>query len=178
MVTDSEDDSNFVDSENDNDEDDDLAYEQNVTNDIQIEVEGRVSEGAKDIENEGKLTPKRGSTSASNQAHKPESVLKFMPTPRVDMRHADLNMLSGPSASLFVPEENSKWNIEAPVIITEEVDISTMVDELERLNSEEATRNRAERARTKTKEYEYNTSSSVPEENSKWNTEAHVIIIE
>ncbi|KAL2501246.1 Uncharacterized protein Fot_35094 [Forsythia ovata] len=34
------DDLDFVDYENDNDEDDDLTYEQNVTHDIQIEVEG------------------------------------------------------------------------------------------------------------------------------------------
>ncbi|KAL2476450.1 Uncharacterized protein Adt_37186 [Abeliophyllum distichum] len=52
MVTDFEDDPDFIDSENDNDENDGLACEQNVTDDIQIEVEGRVPQEANDIENE------------------------------------------------------------------------------------------------------------------------------
>ncbi|KAL2504838.1 SWIM-type domain-containing protein [Abeliophyllum distichum] len=52
MVTESNDDPDFVDSENDIDEDDDLSYEQNVTDDIQIEVEGRVFERAKDTKYE------------------------------------------------------------------------------------------------------------------------------
>ncbi|KAL2535125.1 Uncharacterized protein Adt_08476 [Abeliophyllum distichum] len=52
MVTESDEDPDFVDSENDIDEDDDLAYEQNVTDEIQIEVEDRVSERAEDVDNE------------------------------------------------------------------------------------------------------------------------------
>ncbi|KAL2518409.1 Uncharacterized protein Adt_14656 [Abeliophyllum distichum] len=52
MVTESDEDPDFVDSENDIDEDDDLAYEQNVTDKIQIEVEDRVSERAEDVDNE------------------------------------------------------------------------------------------------------------------------------
>ncbi|KAL2541328.1 hypothetical protein Adt_02306 [Abeliophyllum distichum] len=69
------------------------------------------------------------------------------------MRHADLNMLSRPSASSPVPGRMSKGNTEAHIVITEEIDISTTVDELEQLNSEEATRNRAERARAKRKRF-------------------------
>ncbi|KAL2518465.1 Uncharacterized protein Adt_14712 [Abeliophyllum distichum] len=52
MVTESDDNPDFVNSENDIDKDDDLAYEQNVTDDIQIKVEGRVFEQTEDIENE------------------------------------------------------------------------------------------------------------------------------
>ncbi|KAL2504839.1 Uncharacterized protein Adt_20460 [Abeliophyllum distichum] len=101
--------------------------------------------------NKGKLTPKRSTTSASNQTRETESMIQFIPTPGVDTRHADLNMLSGPEVSRPVAEGLSKGNteVEAAVIITEEVDISTMVDELEQLESPEATRNRAKRARAR-----------------------------
>ncbi|KAL2524177.1 hypothetical protein Adt_09231 [Abeliophyllum distichum] len=97
-----------------------------------------------------KLTPKRSTTSASNQARERESTLQFMPTPGANMQHGDLNVLSGPSASRHVAEGMSRGIKEAAVIITEEVDISTMVDELEQLESQEASRNRADRARART----------------------------
>ncbi|KAL2559872.1 Uncharacterized protein Fot_04611 [Forsythia ovata] len=99
----------------------------------------------------GKLTPKRSTTSASNQARETCSMLQFMPTPGVDTRHADFNVLSGPEVSRPVDEGLSKVNteVEAAVIITEEVDISSMVDELEQLESQEATRNRAERVQAR-----------------------------
>ncbi|KAL2497102.1 hypothetical protein Adt_22652 [Abeliophyllum distichum] len=100
-----------------------------------------------DAPTDGKLTPKRGSTSASNQ--EPQSIFKFIQTPGVDMRHADMNMLSGPLASSPLPERNNKENTDAPIIITKEVDVSTMVEELERLDSEKATSSRAERARAR-----------------------------
>ncbi|KAL2538030.1 Diaphanous autoregulatory (DAD) domain [Forsythia ovata] len=113
---------------------------------VEIERDNR-STGKK----KGKLTPKRSTTSASNQARETESMLQFMPTPGVDTRHADLNVLSGPEVSRPVTEGLSKRNTqaEAAVIVIEEVDISTMVDELEQLESQEATRNRAERARAR-----------------------------
>ncbi|KAL2480391.1 Uncharacterized protein Adt_33357 [Abeliophyllum distichum] len=99
----------------------------------------------------GKLTLKRSTTSASNQAWKTESKLQFMPTPSVNTRHACLNVLSGLEMSRPVAEGLSKENTKAEtaVIITEEVDISTMVDELEQMESQEATRNRVERARAR-----------------------------
>ncbi|KAL2529868.1 Uncharacterized protein Fot_22469 [Forsythia ovata] len=97
----------------------------------------------------GKLTPKRGSTSASHQADQPESMLQFMPTPGLSMRPVEINMRSGQSTSSPVAEGISNPQTEATVIRTEEVDISPMVDELEQLNSEEATRTRAERARAR-----------------------------
>ncbi|KAL2540374.1 Uncharacterized protein Adt_01352 [Abeliophyllum distichum] len=100
----------------------------------------------------GKLTPKRSTTSASNQARERESMLQFMPTLGANMQHGDLNVLSGLLASRPVAEGMSRGITEAAVIITEEVDISTMVDELEQLESQEATRNRADRARARTKE--------------------------
>ncbi|KAL2489684.1 uncharacterized protein Fot_42976 [Forsythia ovata] len=111
---------------------------------VEIERDNRSTE-------KKKLTPKRSTTSASNQAQETESMLQFMPTPGVDTRHADLNVLSGPEVSRPVAEGLSKGNteVEAAVIITEEVDISTMVDELEQLESQEATRNRVERARAR-----------------------------
>ncbi|KAL2513194.1 hypothetical protein Adt_18794 [Abeliophyllum distichum] len=124
MVTKSNDDPNFVDFENDIDEDDDLAYEKNVLDDIQIETESRVSKGTKDIGNE-------------------VDELEYPTSEELRSDYENLNVLSGSSASSPVLEGMSKGNTEAPVIITEEVGISTMVDELEQLESEEAIRNRA-----------------------------------
>ncbi|KAL2468299.1 Uncharacterized protein Fot_51824 [Forsythia ovata] len=76
---------------------------------------------------------------------------RFMPTPGVDTRHADFNVLSGPEVSRPVAEGLSKVNTEAEaaVIITEEVDISSIGDELEQFESHEATTNRAERTKAR-----------------------------
>ncbi|KAL2487203.1 Uncharacterized protein Adt_31959 [Abeliophyllum distichum] len=50
-MTDYEEDSGFIDSENEHD-DDDILYEQNVTHDIENEGEERVFEGAEEVDNE------------------------------------------------------------------------------------------------------------------------------
>ncbi|KAL2554890.1 hypothetical protein Fot_08509 [Forsythia ovata] len=96
-----------------------------------------------------KLTPRRISTNASNQPHEAQSGFQFMPTPGVDMRNAGVIISSGPSASSPVIEGNAKGENTAHVIRTEDINISTMVEELEILNAEESARSRDERARAR-----------------------------
>ncbi|KAL2470369.1 Uncharacterized protein Adt_38505 [Abeliophyllum distichum] len=77
-----------------------------------------------------KLTPRRSNTNASNQPHEAQSGFHFMPTPGMDMRNAAVIISSGPSASSPIIEEKSKGNNTAHEIRTEDINISTMVEEL------------------------------------------------
>ncbi|KAL2531204.1 Uncharacterized protein Adt_04555 [Abeliophyllum distichum] len=99
----------------------------------------------------GKLTPRRSSTNASNQPHEAQSGYQFMPTLGVDMRNAGVSISSGPSASSPIIDENSIWKTTVHVIRTKQVNISTMVDELENLNTDESAPNRDEKARARRK---------------------------
>ncbi|KAL2457160.1 Uncharacterized protein Adt_46495 [Abeliophyllum distichum] len=103
----------------------------------QVENEG---ENQRPGKKKAKLTPRRSSTNASNQPHKAQSGFQFMPTPGVDMRNAGVIISSRLSASSPVIEGNSKGKNTARVIRIEDINISTMVEELEILNAEESAR--------------------------------------
>ncbi|KAL2467629.1 hypothetical protein Fot_51154 [Forsythia ovata] len=82
-----------------------------------------------------KLVPNRGSEGPSIEAQQQHTVCHFMPTPGVDMR----GLREGPAAtSIDFEGGNEKENTTTPDVRVEEIDISPMVEELERLNDQES----------------------------------------
>ncbi|KAL2459809.1 Uncharacterized protein Fot_54553 [Forsythia ovata] len=102
-----------------------------------------------DSRNKEKLVPKRGIEGRTSQPQDTNSVYHFMPTPGVDLQ----GQREGPSASsLLVARGHDKGKS-----VMEEIDISTMVEDLERLNAEEAAITRDAKAHAKS---QINTRSS------------------
>ncbi|KAL2464987.1 Uncharacterized protein Adt_40838 [Abeliophyllum distichum] len=102
----------------------------------------------------GKLVPNKGNSVTSNQPQETNSVYHFMPTPRVNLQ----GQREGPASfSLHVVGGHEKGKSIVDDIQMEEIDISPMVEELERLNAEEAATTRSARARARS---QINTRSS------------------
>ncbi|KAL2555593.1 hypothetical protein Fot_00332 [Forsythia ovata] len=78
----------------------------------------------------GKMVPKRGNRCSSSQGEVLQSSFRFMPTPRVSHPCAVDGIMSGPSASM--PTDV------AIAVITQEVNISSMVDEMATQKAERA----------------------------------------
>ncbi|KAL2522170.1 Uncharacterized protein Fot_26093 [Forsythia ovata] len=105
-----------------------------------------------------KLVPNRGNEGPSTQAHQQDTLCQFMPTPGVDLR----GLQEGPAAtSTDVEGGNEKETVTTPDVRIEEVDISSMVEELQRLNDEEAVTSRSARANAR-RNYTKRSSRFVP----------------
>ncbi|KAL2509117.1 uncharacterized protein Fot_32764 [Forsythia ovata] len=101
-----------------------------------------------------KLVPNGGSEGPSIEAQPQHTVCHFMPTPGVNMR----GLRERPSAtSIDVEGGNEQENTTMPDVRVEEIDISPMVEELERLNGQESATRRSARANARRN---YTTSSS------------------
>ncbi|KAL2548200.1 Uncharacterized protein Fot_09730 [Forsythia ovata] len=87
----------------------------------------------------GKIVPSRGNRGSSSKGQVLQSSFPFMPTPGVSHPCTDDGMSSGPSICM-------PTNVVASVI-TQEVNISSMVDELQQLVAQEVATERAEKAR-------------------------------
>ncbi|KAL2558234.1 Uncharacterized protein Fot_02973 [Forsythia ovata] len=101
-----------------------------------------------------KLVPKRGNEGQSSQPQETNSVYHFMPTLGVDLQ----GQREGPSASsLPIVGGHDKGKTVVNDIRMEEIDISPMVEDLQRLNVEEVAATRDARARARS---QINTRSS------------------
>ncbi|KAL2462545.1 Uncharacterized protein Fot_53782 [Forsythia ovata] len=88
---------------------------------------------------QGKIVPSRCNRGSSSQGQVLQSSFTFIPTPGVSQPCTDDRMTSGPSVCM-------PTNV-VPSVITQEVDISSMVDELQQLDAQEVATERAKRAR-------------------------------
>ncbi|KAL2525338.1 Uncharacterized protein Adt_10392 [Abeliophyllum distichum] len=105
-----------------------------------------------------KLVPNRGSDGTSTESEHQHTTCQFMPTPGIDMR----GIREGPAAtSIDVEGGNIKENASSTNVRMEEIDISPMVDELERYNNEEAATRRCARANAR-RNYSTRSSRFVP----------------
>ncbi|KAL2522233.1 hypothetical protein Fot_26156 [Forsythia ovata] len=112
--------------------------------DAQLDPVGNELESQLASTRKGKLVPNRGNEGISSQPQETRPVYHFMPTPGLDLQ----GQRKGPaSSSLHVVGGHDKGKSIVDDIRIEEIDISPMVEELQRLNAEEAATTIAARAR-------------------------------